>query len=177
MPNERNEGMRVGKVINLTLILIVLLATYSLSRAEQPGLEYKPSTITQESVYFNLKTDYGGRAEIKAEVDGLFGNPPYTYAESDIEAWGLTYIQQRHIVIDEALSLAEYTFTLAHELVHLTESTNERWANYRAFVMLYESGDEYFRNVAKFGAWLELAGFYSKEYQFVGHVEAYLLHV
>lgn len=164
--------------IRLLLVIFVTCVTFALVLDnKQPALAFKPTTLTAEALTFDLTPAFSNKAEIKAEIDELFGNPPYTYAESDISDWGLTYMPQRHIVIDSELSLAEYTFTLAHELVHLTESHNERWANYKAFIVLYESGNEYFQNVAVFGAWLDLAGFYSKEYQFVGHVEQYLLHM
>lgn len=168
----------INLIINLLLVVLVTCGTFAFALCEkQPELAFKPTTLTANALIFDLSPAFSDKAEIKAEVDTLFGNPPYTYAESDISDWGLTYMPQRHIVIDSELSLAEYTFTLAHELVHLTESHNERWANYKAFVVLYESENEYFQNVAVFGAWLDLAGFYSKEYQFVGHVEQYLLHV
>ena len=171
------KKLKTTKLISLFFALTIAFSTFWLSSDKQPALTFKQPTITAESLYFDLSTDFETKSEIKTEVDSLFGNPPYTYAEKDINEWGLTYLPARHIVVDEALGFAEYTFTLAHELVHLTESTNERWANYRAFIVLFESGNEFFKNVAVFGAWLDLAGCYAKEYQFVGHVEQYLLHV
>lgn len=171
------KKLKTTKLISLLFVLIIAFGTFWLSSDKQPALAFKQPSITADDLCFDLSTDFQTKSDIKTEVDLLFGNPPYTYAEKNINEWGLTYMPQRHIVIDSELSLAEYTFTLAHELVHLTESTNERWANYKAFVVLYESENEYFQNVAVFGAWLDLAGFYAKEYQFVGHVEQYLLHV
>lgn len=166
------------QVIRLLIVAILCYCTFACYLGEkQPALAFKPATITAEQLQFNLTPQFESKQDIKIAVDDLFGNPPYTYEEKDIKEWGLTYTHRRHIVIDSELSLAEYTFTLAHELVHLTESHNERWANYKAFVVLYESGNNYFKNVAVFGAWLDLAGFYSKEYQFVFHVEQYLFHV
>lgn len=101
------------------------------------------------------------KAETKIKVEALFGNPLYFYQETNFNsiASGKAQIFIRTITIDSNINEIVYTLTLAHELVHLTYFTfSDRFANYQAFVKLYESGDEYFVEIAKAYANMELSG-------------------
>ena len=101
------------------------------------------------------------KPETKAKLDALFGSPLYFYKETDFNSIvnGCAQIFIRTITIETNLDEITYTFTLAHELVHLTYFTfSDRFANYQAFVKLYESGDEYFIGIAKLYANIELSG-------------------
>jgi hypothetical protein len=101
------------------------------------------------------------KTETKIKLDALFGNPLYFYKETEFNSIvnGCAQIFIRTITIEAKLDEITYTFTLAHELVHLTYFTfSDRFANYQAFVKLYESGDEYFVEMAKLYANIELSG-------------------
>lgn len=94
------------------------------------------------------------KPQIKIQVDNLFNNPFYFYNEVDDFGYdGLTTFVIRKIEIRTALPLAEYTYVMAHELVHLTEYTmNECYTTYKSIILLYESNNAWFKEVAKYKA-------------------------
>ena len=65
--------------------------------------------------------------------------------------------------------------TLTHELVHLSYFTaNERFTCFKAFQILYESGNNYFKNIALAYANNDFKGITSLEYSCAGYIEDYL---
>lgn len=110
---------------------------------------------------------------IKEDIDLLFNNPNYTLNIEDIDVSGRANLLTTTIVLDEGLSYENYVFTLAHELVHITYFTvNERFSNFTAWKILYESGNDYFKNVALAFARDDM--YISADYHFVAYVVDYL---
>lgn len=138
-------------------------------------LPYKDCSIT--SVEYNICDDGITTEQIKKDVDGLFGNPFYILNYTDLDAGiaGRTLLLINLITLDEGLSLEQYTLTLTHELVHLTHfTTNERYTSFTTFKVLYESKNDYFKNVALKYADCQVKHRYPMEYDCSGYIEEYL---
>ena len=108
------------------------------------------------------------------DINKMFDNPKYelSYTDFDSSIKGKCYIYTRQIILQENLNYEYFTFCLTHELVHLTEFTfSERYTNLKAYTKLYNSGNEYFKNIALYIANLDLQGAFTEEYSFVGYIE------
>ena len=140
------------------------------------NLPYIETTLTKIE-YENYRPDYITEEYIKEEVDKLFPNVNYLLKSKHIPGTvaGYTYIMLKLVYIDTNLSLEDYTLTLTHELVHISHfTTNERYTNFKMFQILYESGNDYFRNVALAYADADVKGRVLYEYSCGGYIEEYL---
>ena len=114
-------------------------------------LEVKPyNAIT---LNYTLDNPYESTAEIKTDLDKLFNAGAYIYKEEQLRpgVGATTNLTFRIITISPRYvnNPHYYTFFLAHELTHLKYYTgNECFTEYKAIITLYESGNEYFKNVA-----------------------------
>lgn len=108
------------------------------------------------------------------DINQMFNNPSYklTFTNFSGSTKGECYMFSKTIVLQENMNYEYYVFCLTHELVHLTEFTySERYTNLTAFYTLYNSENEYFKNIALYFADLDLQGIFKEEYSFVGYIE------
>lgn len=138
--------------------------------------QYIEPTIKARDLVFNVERDVT-RETIRKEISELFGNPNYTVSDDGDTYYisGHTNLITRKITMYFGLNNANYAFTFAHELVHLTELVlNERYCEIKAFKVLYFSGNEYLRNCAIYGVYMDLLGRTPDEYKFTGNIEEFL---
>ena len=110
-------------------------------QAEPVAIAYTPREITYT------------REEVRKKIENLAGKQLYFYAEKDLYSskriYGETVFFIRLIIMQDNADIVDYIFNFAHEYMHLKYMTaSERFANFEAFKLLYESDDECFRNVA-----------------------------
>ena len=104
------------------------------------------------------------------KVDDLF-TTSYSLSKSNLSGStkGISNISRKHIIIDKGLSNLQLVFVMAHELVHIQYYTScERFCNLQAYKILFDSNDNYFKNVALYFAdndWM-----WSYEYKFKGYI-------
>lgn len=159
----------------LTLILITILTIFTIFYSNN-NLEYKYADLTE----IKIKYEYEGsvtKEHIIKEVNLLFGNPSYSLIEKDlpINILGRTNIFLRKIEMDKHQNLKNYAMTLAHELVHLVHFTaNERYCNFTAWKLLYESNDSFLRDAARYYIKLEQNDCVYEEYSCAGYINDYL---
>lgn len=114
---------------------------------------------------------------VQTEVDNLF-NCQYILIHkdlSDTDIIGRTYIIPKIIIIHDDLSMEDFVITLTHELIHITHLTaNERYTSFQTFKILYESNNDYFRNVALYFAVLQVNNCYPYDYDCSGYIADYL---
>lgn len=151
-------------VINFFVINSKLSANYMPYKA--PEVAYIEYDITRPpNIDYQTLTD---------DINQMFDNPSYTLTFTDFSGTtkGECYMFTKTIVLQENMTYEYYVFCLTHELVHLTEFTySERYTNLTAFYTLYNSENEYFKNIALYFANLDLRGIFSEEYSFVGYIE------
>ena len=71
--------------------------------------------------------------------------------------------------------IVDYIFNFAHEYMHLKYMTaSERFVNFEAFKLLYESDDERFRNVAILYATQDMYGNIPEHYSCWYYIKDYL---
>lgn len=113
--------------------------------------------------------------ELKKDIDKLFGNPLYIIhynSNLDETILGQTNIYLRQVYIKKDIRDWEFVFTLAHELVHLTEFTgSERYCHLVAFNNLMASNCKYFEYVAQLWLNYDILGQVDYEYSFAGYVQ------
>lgn len=149
----------IKKLYIFTAILLALLALWI-------GYVYATNAIPQKRhimavkpytaniiLDFALESPYACNKDIKKDLDTLFKAGGYIYAEKGLRAGigATTNFTFRKITMNTAFvgNPHNYTFFLAHELTHLKYYTaNECFTEYTAIITLYESGNEYFKNVA-----------------------------
>lgn len=154
------------------LLLISLLMIYVKSSYSLPYLKSSKTSINYE-----FDRNFYTKEEIKEKVDGLFNNIKYLYSEDEFDETtaGKSNMFTRIVIIDKNLSAAEYALTLAHELTHISKFTaNERYCNFNAWKTLYESNDNYLKNVALRYADLDFKGLVNHQYSCAGYIEEYL---
>lgn len=152
----KNKLTVFDRIMIGVLIAVMIFITYEIIiffvANRNVGFEYKPYDKNDLKITYNIKNcPYNSKMEIKKDIDNLFGNTPYIYIECDLgdTLGGLASPIVRSVKIHNTLSLYEYTFDLAHELIHITHCTmNETYTQFEAFKMLYESGNEWFKNCA-----------------------------
>ena len=116
------------------------------------------------------------------EVNNLFNNPNYSLIYYDFRSENKgqevstkadTNILTRTIRIQPDLDVFFFTFSLTHELVHLTYYTaSERFCNYKSFELLYEN--EKLKDVAYWYINMELCDNIPYEYKCLGYIENYV---
>lgn len=168
------------KLINILFLPIFIFSFSSIILTiyanTNHNLPYKESTLEYVK-YENYRPNYVTESYIKEEVDKLFPNINYVLNHKPIPGAtaGYTYIMLKLVYIDTDLSLEDYTLTLTHELVHISHFTvNERYTNFKMFQILYESENEYFKNVALAYANSDVQGRVIYEYSCGGYIEEYL---
>lgn len=136
-------------------------------------LSYKPTTLTQ--VEYEIKRpDNISYENIESELNDLLDYTDYKLIKTQFSGCycGEANLISKTIKIDSNLDYEYYTFTLTHEIIHLKYfTTNDRFANYEAFKVLYQSGNEYFKNVALYVLNLDLSNAFSYDYKFSGYAE------
>lgn len=126
----------------------------------------------------NFKIDYTrpnniNYNNIKDDIDKLFNYPQYTFNITHMSSTGNTNLLTSVITLNNNLSYETFVFTLAHELVHLTYFTvDERFCNFTAWKILYESNNQYFQNIAL--AFTANSNYVSSDYHFAAYVIDYL---
>lgn len=171
---------RLYKWLVVVVVLLILTSIATITPIIYIGtshrIDYKKCS-RKYTIQYTLSNTKLSKTDIKAKVDKLFGNIQYSLCEVDFKGsvLGDCSIIEKNIRIDKNLSLYNYTFTLVHELVHLKYHTkNERFCEFQAFKMLFESGDEFLVNVARKYANYSLSGASLKEYDCSGYIENYL---
>lgn len=116
------------------------------------------------------------------EVNNLFNYSNYSLIYYDFRSENKgqqvitkadTNILTRTIRIQSDLDIFFFTFSLTHELVHLTYYTaSERFCNYKSFELLYEN--EKLKDVAYWYINMELCDNIPNEYKCLGYIENYL---
>lgn len=156
--------------VMLLLLALWIVYVYATNKIPQTRhiLAVKPYTA-DITLDYTLESPYACNKDIKKDLDRLFKAGGYIYSECDLRAGigAQTNFTLRKIMVDTAYTTRHhaYTFFLAHELTHLKYFTaNECFTEYTAIITLYESGNEYFRNVALWRAHLTLQANSQDEY-------------
>ena len=141
-------------------------------------MEYKKTSKIYYLEYTN-EPQILTQSEVTERVNKLFNNSHYTLSAYDFKSHTLgdSNIFTRKIRIQYNLSNEDYAFTLTHELVHINYVTrSERFCEFQAFKLLYESNDEYLVYVANLYAKdvLNKRTLMSEEYDCSGYIEIYL---
>lgn len=136
-------------------------------QAEPVALTYTPREITYS------------REEVRDKIGALAGKQLYFYAEQDLysrkKIYGETVFFIRLIIMQDNSDIVDYIFNFAHEYMHLKYMTaSERFVNFEAFKLLYESDDECFRNVAILYAKQDMYGNIPESYQCWYYIKEYL---
>ena len=136
-------------------------------QAEPVALAYIPREITYT------------REEVRKKIENLAGKQLYFYGEQDLYSrkhiYGETVFFIRLIIMQNNSSIEDYIFNFAHEYMHLKYMTaSERFVNFEAFKLLYESDDECFRNVAIMYANQDMYGNIPETYSCWGQIYEYL---
>lgn len=118
---------------------------------------------------YTLESPYECNNDIKKDLDKLFKAGGYFYAEKSMRTsiGAITNLTLRKITMNDCFigNKNLYTFFLAHELTHLKYYTaNECFTEYTAIITLYESGNDYFKNVALWRASLIIQSNLQDEY-------------
>ena len=86
---------------------------------------------------------------------------------------GMTSLYNRVQIIEQGSW--QTMWVLTHELVHVKyQSKNETWTNFKAWVLLYESGDDVLINVAKWQLYEQLTKRQAKGYDITWYCYEYL---
>lgn len=164
-------------VILVTTLIIIsyMLSIYFYSQRKLMEIrEYEPTL----SLTYDLSGDPYSNSEVKIKLDTLYGSPWYFYREKNLKnCSGATELIFRCIYIDNVPNLPPwaYTYVLSHELTHLVNCcADEAYTEYNGIIKLYESGDPYFMEVAKWATMLNIlsygdndeyeCGYYLQEY-------------
>ena len=136
-------------------------------QAEPVALAYTPREITYT------------REEVRKKIENLAGKQLYFYAEKDLYSskriYGETVFFIRLIIMQYNADIVDYIFNFAHEYMHLKYMTaSERFVNFEAFKLLYDSDDECFRNVAILYAKQDMCGNIPEPYSCWYYIKDYL---
>lgn len=164
------------KTILMPILILSLCSTflniYSNINNTLPYLSSSQSSVD----YNSIRPAFVNQEFIKKEIDNIFNcNYILNFKNLNNKCDGVSYIMLKLVILDDNLSLEEFTMTLTHELVHLKFFTsNERFTSFKAFQILFESGNEYFKNVALAYANKDFNGLVEYEYSCAGYIEQYL---
>ena len=136
-------------------------------QAEPVALAYTPREITYT------------REEVRNKIENLAGKQLYFYAEQDLfsrkQIYGETVFFIRLIIMQDNADIVDYIFNFAHEYMHLKYMTaSERFVNFEAFKLLYDSDDECFHNVAIMYANQDMYGNIPEPYSCWYYIKDYL---
>lgn len=169
----------LNKVFNILTIISAIFSLWALSITaiswcKKREYVYNPCSATY--YYNDTKITYT-RESAKTAILSLFKHPLHIYAEGKLKGQrlGETRLFLRYIKMSTDCGVEDYIFAFTHELVHLTENVaNERYTNFKAFVVLYESGDEQFKAVAERYLYSDLQGWTKKDYACGYYIMKYL---
>lgn len=118
------------------------------------------------------------RAKFRKDIEELAGWQQYFYQEKDlngVQRYGQTNIAIRRIIMHNDLPDFEYMMYFTHEYLHLRLFTAcERYINFQAFKLLYESGNETYKQVALQYASQDMCGWIPYDYSCWGQIYEYL---
>lgn len=164
-----------GIIDSLAIALLIFASCFIVRIKFIHMLPYKDYTWAK--LDYNIIRPLNWNEEIiKEEIDKLT-NVNYSLSKKDLpgNVLGKANLITFHIDIEFGLSLEMYTFTLTHEITHLKYYTvDERFTNYYAWLILYESGIDYFKQVALAIADQDFRGLTYYEYSCAGYIEEYL---
>lgn len=169
---NKNSSKSLWVFIIILLVVIILWFGYLYATniwvQKRFALEVKPYT-TDLRLNYDLKCPYDNNSDIKKDLDKLFNAGVYFYREKDMPTGiGANVNFTFRLVTMNKFYLGyknDYTFFLAHELTHLKYySANECFVEYKAIITLYESGNDYFKNIALWRANGVLLGNIQDEY-------------
>ena len=170
------------KIAFISVILMVLtLCFYPVIEiwrmTDYYTLEYKQSPLEKIEYEINRPTELSYQ-KLTEEINDLLGVYSYEleFGELEQNVYGIANLRTREVKIKPNLNFEHFVFFLTHELTHLKyKALNERFVNYNAFKALFESDNEYFKNIALMFADNDLKGYFPKEYSFVGHINKVIL--
>lgn len=163
-------------------IVIIIFGTYSgitliVSNLKHCDYKYIYEPMCQEIEFEELELTYT-KEKAKNEIEKLTNAKLFIYKECDLE-WknaGLTTLSIRLVRMQQGLSVEEYIFYYTHELVHLTECVaNEIYTQFRAWQILYESGNAEFKAVAMRYLYKDMIGYDKEEYTYWHYAKQYLV--
>lgn len=164
-----------GIIDSIAIALLIFASCFIIRIKFVHALPYKEYTWTK--LEYNIIRPYNWDEErVREEIDKLL-DVNYSLLRKDLPGniLGKANLITFHIDIEPNLSLEMYTFTLTHEITHLKYYTvNERFTNYYAWLILYESGIDYFKQVALAIADQDFRGLTYYDYSCAGYIEEYL---
>lgn len=161
-------------IASIVLICIIGLTIYIKTSHRMEYKQAEPIALT----YTPREISYT-REEVRKKIEDLAGKQQYFYGEQDLysrkQIYGETVFFIRLIIMQDNADIVDYIFNFAHEYMHLKYMTaSERFVNFEAFKLLYESGDECFRNVAIMYANQDMYGNIPETYSCWGQIYEYL---
>ena len=163
-------------VIPIFVFILSVWFTFGYSNISH-SLPYKEGYV---KVQFKLDDSVMTKEEAKLAIDTMF-DCDYILISKDLSGTkyaGYTKVFSCVIVVDETLKLRDYVTTLTHELIHITHYTrNERYVSFMTFKTLYESENDYFKNIALYYAWLQFEAGFPYEYDCTGYIKEYFYAV
>lgn len=157
---------------SLVLLIPIIWSIFSWRINGYYVLAYKEPTLTSIEYKIERPSDISYES-LKESVDDLLDYNGYNFKFGYLygDVYGKCNIFSKDIIIKNNISYEFFVFSLTHEIIHLKYFTlNERFVNYNAFKVLYESNNEYFKNVALYFANRDLNGDFTREYSFVGYI-------
>lgn len=172
----------INRILTIIFILSLCSVVYSFSVVIALKVRFCNYKYIEEAPDFNLvkyeqfDAQYS-KTEAKAELDKIFKAKLFFYTENENNKYyGRTYAVFRVIAMNKNISINDFIFYYAHELVHLTEFTeNDIYANFKAFKVLYESGNETFKKVAMNNLYRDMNGVDTEQYTYWHYAKQYLL--
>lgn len=167
--------MASNKTLNIMIVMLIILiilsvypitiAIYSLTSHKLPFQYATPTHID-----FEYKKISYTHKQVREYIEQIVGKLPYFYREKDIliskNRYGETNLILRVVTIHNNLDIYNYIFSFAHEYLHLKYMTaSERFVNLKTFELLYNSGNNDFRNVAIWYANRDMIGIIPHDYQ------------
>ena len=147
-------------------LLVTAIVPYCINKMEYKTAE--PLTITYSIVQCE------DREQFRKDIEELAGWQQYFYTEKDlsgVQRYGQTNIPFRIIIMHNDLTDFEYMMYFTHEYLHLRLFTAcERYINFQTFKLLYESGNETYRQVALQYASQDMCGWISYDYSCWGQI-------
>ena len=159
-------------LITAIICLIVYLVLFRMLYFH--ALPYKACVVDYNVEINTTRPSDVNQSLVEKEISQLFNNRYYNIRYSDdLKSCGQSNLFTSQITIRTNLPLETFVFTLAHELVHISYFTvNERFCNFTAWKLLYESGNDYFKNIAL--SFMFDSNYPSMDYYFEAYAVEYL---
>lgn len=171
------------KINNIFFCVYLFVASaflfYFLISIFLPKIINKMNYITADYLPITYNIVYcDSREQFRNDIEKLAGHQLYFYKEKDltsVQRYGQTVISIRLITMHNDLTDFEFMFYFTHEYLHLKLFTAcERYINFQAFKLLYESGNETYKQVALQYASQDMRGYISYDYSCWGQIYEYL---